>query len=318
MARAQRFRNVCFTDFDITEEHRNTVHAYDKASYVITGLETCPTTGKQHLQGYAELSAKVSLTTLKKLMPQAHFEERKGTANEAIEYCKKEGSFHITGNIKEPGKRSDIADIRSHLKNGSGMAAIIETTTSYQALAFAVKALPFYEQKRNWVPTVHWFWGPSGTGKTMMAVAEATGGHPRWHMQKASSRWWQGYDAEPAVIIDEVRAGSALNFVELLALLDRYPHTIECKGGSRQFLAREIWLTSPFHPAEMYNRGEEEVYQLLRRITEIREFRRPDKPGPEVRGPEVGGNTMAAAGHPYPDLNLDNIKKIDPINDNGL
>lgn len=312
----QRFRNFCFTDFDVSEIHRALIHAYDKATYVITGLEVCPTTQKQHLQGYAELNGKIALSKLKEIMPQAHFEERKGTADDAIKYCMKENSFLITGNPKRPGKRSDIATIKSQLKEGMGMQAIIETTSSFQALNFAIKALPYYEQKRNWVPRVHWFWGLSGTGKTRTAVDEAIRGWKSFHMQKASNRWWQGYDAESAVIIDEVRAGSALNFVELLSLLDRYPHTIECKGGSRQFLAREIWLTSPFPPDQMYNRGEEEVYQLLRRITEVRYFPPLEPEEPEVPRPEVGGNTKGYLWAPLPDPLTDNIRPITPILDN--
>lgn len=316
MPRAQRLRNICFTDFDVDEAHREAIHSYDKAKYVITGLEVCPTTGKQHLQGYAELSEKVALTTLKVLMPQAHFEERKGSADAAITYCKKEGSFRETGERKKPGKRSDIEIVKDMIKQGNGMASIIETTNSYQALSFAIKALPYYETKRTWVPTVHWFWGPSGTGKTRTAVEQASANWPRYHIQKAASGWWQGYDAEPAVIIDEVRAGSALNFVELLALLDRYPHTVECKGGSRQFLAREIWLTSPFHPEHMYSRGDEEIRQLIRRITEIRHFPDIQTTGPKVQGPEVGGNTRGTSGPPAPPPGQDdNIAITRPVED---
>lgn len=316
MPRAQKFRNICFTDFNVEETHREAIHGYDKAQYVITGLEVCPTTGKQHLQGYAELSEKVSLTTLKALMPMAHLEERKGSADDAITYCKKENSFRETGERKRPGKRSDIATVKDLIKQGHGMAQVIETTNSYQALSFAIKALPFYETKRNWVPVVHWFWGPSGTGKTRTAVEQANANWPRYHMQKAASGWWQGYDAEPAVIIDEVRAGSALNFVELLALLDRYPHTVECKGSSRQFLAREIWLTSPYHPEHMYSRGDEELRQLLRRITEIRHFPAIETPVPEVRVPEVGGNTIGNLWSPTPPLpQVDNIALTEPVDD---
>lgn len=284
---AQRFRNVCFTDFDVTPEHQEVLKAYVEFTYVIVGLEVCPNTQRQHLQGYAELKDKVAIGTLRALMPQGHFENRRGMAAEAATYCKKEGNFWEVGVMKQQGKRSDIATVKDMMRGGAGMEHIITNTDSYQAMSFAIKALPFFEQKRDWVPVVHWFHGPSGTGKTSTAYEGAIAKYGRVHIQNAACPWWQGYDAHEAVIIDEVRAGSALNFVTLLSLLDRYPCTIECKGGSRQFLAREIWLTSPFDPHTMYHRGEEEVRQLLRRLTEIKLF----STCPEETCPEVAGNT---------------------------
>lgn len=265
----KRYRNICFTDYDVDILHAIDWEAWDKLSYVVIGFETCPTTGRQHLQGYAEAHQQVTLSTLKKFAPMAHYEERRGTAEEAAIYCKKGGIYWEKGSITAQGKRSDIAEVKTLMSTGHGMAHIISQTCSYQALSFATKALPFYEKKRDWVPIVHWFYGPSGTGKTSTAYRDAIAKYGSVHIQNAASGWWQGYDAHEAVIIDEVRAGSALGFVTLLHLLDRYPCTIECKGGSRQFLAREIWLTSPFHPSAMYSRGEEEVRQLLRRISDI-------------------------------------------------
>lgn len=298
MPTPKRYRNICFTDYDVDLFHMIDWQEWDKLSYIVLGLETCPTTGRKHLQGYAEAHDQITLNTLKAFAPLAHFEERKGTAEEAAIYCKKEGDYFEKGSIKEQGKRNDIAEVKNLMSKGHGMAHIISNTNSYQALSFATKALPFYERKREWVPTVHWFFGPSGTGKTSTAYTDAIAKYGTVHIQNAASGWWQGYDAHEAVIIDEVRAGSALGFVTLLSLLDRYPCTIECKGGSRQFLAREIWLTSPFHPSHMYSRGEEEVRQLLRRLTDIRLFDVPIDAGTltpegysEVRYSEVAGNT---------------------------
>lgn len=268
----KRYRNICFTDYDVDDIHVEDWLTWTKLSYVVVGLETCPSTGRLHLQGYAETHTQVTLKQLKEYAPLAHYEERKGTAEEAANYCKKEGKWSEKGTISSQGRRNDIAETKALMCAGHGMAHIISETSSYQALAFATKALPFYEKRRDWAPVVHWFYGPSGTGKTSTAYNTAITKYGRVHIQNAASGWWQGYDAHEAVIIDEVRAGSALGFIALLALLDRYPCTIECKGGSRQFLAREIWLTSPFHPAAMYCRGEEEVRQLLRRLNDITLF----------------------------------------------
>lgn len=313
MPRAQRLRNVCFTDFDVAEDHRNTVHNYELAAYVITGIETCPSTGKLHLQGYAELREKVALTTLKELMPMAHFEQRKGTADAAIKYCKKEGNFLESGTRKAPGKRTDIERTKKIMQTGGGIRAVIEKSKGWQAISFALKAYPYYEKKRTEKPIVHWFWGPSGGGKTLTAFREAERHQAPFHIQKASCKWWQGYDGHEFVIIDEIRRNSQLDFVELLGLLDRYPHIVECKGGSRQFLAREIWITCPYTPEDCFRTSAEEIDQLLRRITEIRHFPKIPTDGPEVPGPEVGGNTRGPLGpNPDPGQVEENIIRMEP------
>jgi len=62
-------------------------------------------------------------------------------------------------------------------------------------------------------------------------------------------------------------------FSELLRLLDRYPYTVETKGGSVQFNASMIIFTSPHSPMEMWGaRTQEDLQQLMRRITEVRHF----------------------------------------------
>ena len=46
--------------------------------------------GTHHLQGYVVLSRQLRLSALKKLLPTAHWEIRKGTHEQAKAYCTKE------------------------------------------------------------------------------------------------------------------------------------------------------------------------------------------------------------------------------------
>ena len=100
------------------------------------------------------------------------------------------------------------------------------------------------------------------------------------------SKWWEGYDAHETVIINDYRKDFC-KFSELLNLLDRYPYRIECKGSSRQMLAKTIVITTPKSPEETWkNRTDEDLTQLMRRIDKVLFF--------EVgtgTGTEVGGNT---------------------------
>ena len=53
--------------------------------------------GTPHLQGYVHFKNEKSLKQLKALMPRAHVEARKGTIQQAIEYCQKEGDWEEHG-----------------------------------------------------------------------------------------------------------------------------------------------------------------------------------------------------------------------------
>ena len=53
--------------------------------------------GTPHLQGYVHFKNEKSFKQLKALMPRAHVEARKGTIQQAIEYCQKEGDWEEHG-----------------------------------------------------------------------------------------------------------------------------------------------------------------------------------------------------------------------------
>lgn len=162
------------------------------------------------------------------------------------------------------------------------MRTVTAMATSFQSIRLAECYLSYNEVKRNWKPTVSWIYGPTGSGKTRMAIDKC--GDDYWISGK-NLRWWQGYDGHENVIIDDFR-GDFCTFHELLRILDRYAYTVEVKGGSRQLLAKNIYITCPYHPKDVYS-SKEDVGQLLRRIDDIVHL----KNGTQVCGTEVGGNT---------------------------
>lgn len=269
----------CFTDFNL---HKN----YDKLDYAycVYGVETCPETGKQHHQGYVEFSTNRKLNRLKKFDDQIHWEKRHGTQAHAIDYSKKDGDWTEFGTAKEcrQGSRKDIAEVREIVKNGGGMKDVLEVATSMQSIRMAEVYLKHIEKKRDWKPEVYWYWGETGSGKTRRAVSEAG---DDYYISSRNLKWWEGYDAHDKVIIDDFRRDFC-TFHELLRILDRYPFRVEVKGSSRQLLAKKIWITSCYHPGDVYE-TREDIGQLLRRIDLISKI----EMRPEM---EVGGNTDPA------------------------
>jgi len=265
-------------------------------TYIIYGYEIGEN-GTPHLQGYAELNHKMRVATIKKLGPgfeRMHIETRKGTQKEAVTYCKKEGNWIEYGEPKKltPGKRNDLDEVReAALKGGLREVSIWGNS---QQIRVAEKFLNYHEEKRSWKPHVEWIYGKTGTGKSRYAHEQL----PNAYTKSSSDKWWDGYDGHDEVILDDFR-GDWMKFAELLTLLDRYEKRIEYKGGTRQFLAKKIIITSCRSPQECYQQTDENTNQLLRRLDVVRELG-------DVT--EVGGNTIAPTSPTLKDTTVsDNI-----------
>lgn len=65
--------------------------------FFIFGLETAPTTGTPHLQGYIEFTQCKRRSAVQKLLhPKAHLEPAKGNRRQNIIYCSKSGDIHCS------------------------------------------------------------------------------------------------------------------------------------------------------------------------------------------------------------------------------
>lgn len=289
-------------------------------NYMVVGAEIAPETGTPHHQGYVNFANPRSLAGVRKLLPRAHWEAVRGTEQENFDYCSKEGSIilefgereHAPDAENKQGTRSDIKHVRSLINQGYGMRAICQVATSYQALRGAELLLKYCEPGRTWKTHITWIYGPTGVGKT--TLAERLCQTEPWVSGK-TLQWFQGYDAHEDCIFDEFR-GDYCTLHELLRLFDKLKLQVEHKGGSRQFLARRIVVTSCYPPERAYRTSDEDLRQLGRRIetivwipergkylaipgsamgqTPIAPFIPPVRTEPEPEH-KVGGNTTARA-----------------------
>lgn len=236
--------------------------------YAVIGIEVGES-GTQHIQGYMYLENAKTLTAIKKLndfFQRAHLEIAKGTPLQASDYCKKDKNFTEYGTIPKQGTRTDLDEIKDLVNQGKGMRDIVDVATSYQSVKMAEVLLKYKEKPRAWKPSVIWFYGATGTGKSKKAYELM----PDAYTCMSTGKWFEGYDAHEDVIIDDMRK-DFMKFHDLLRFIDRYEMRIETKGGSRQFVAKRIIITSCYHPKELFE-TREDIQQLLRRIDEIEEF----------------------------------------------
>jgi len=225
-------------------------------TYVIYQREICPETGREHFQGYVELETKKSMVQLHaecEGLETAHFEPRRGSAAQAKAYCSKEASRvegpWEFGEPKTQGQRADLIALKATIDSGATMVQIADDHFS-EFLKFH-KSIVTYKRlrqpKRDWPMELILYIGPSGTGKTR-AVRDA---FPNAYW-KPHGKWWDEYDGQETVVFDEMY-GSSFPYTELLKLFDRYPHSVECKGATHEFVSRRIVMTSNQEPEDWYD-----------------------------------------------------------------
>lgn len=246
--------------------------------YLYAGLEICPSTNRPHYQGYVRFENTRALNGVRKLfnphpMGQNCLRPCKGTEAQNIKYCSKDEDLILEFGVREKsiddgkcqGKRNDLHKVRDQVLAGACMRDVLMTATSFQSVKMAEVYLKYFERPRSEPPLVYWLYGGTGLNKTRTAIEHDSDG---W-ISMENAQWFEGYDANHTMIIDDFRE-SWCPFVRLLRLLDRYPVRLPCKGGSRQFRSKVIFITSNKAPHLVYPYlGDEDIMQLGRRITTI-------------------------------------------------
>ncbi|AUW34329.1 replication-associated protein [Vehemenivirus recresis] len=258
-------RHFCFTLNNYSFAELIVIES-TKCEYIVCGAEICPTTGTRHIQGYVEFKDYTRLTTLSNKWPRAALFRRKGSALEAANYCKEDGDFWEKG-IISPGQgfRGEELDRCRNMAQNGGMRMVTQLC-NLQQIGVAKAFLTHNERTRDFKPNVIWIWGPTGTGKSRLARQLCA--DLDVYTKSDGSKWFDGYDAHAALILDDFR-DSWMSFTDLLSILDRYERRIECKGGSRQLLASKIIITSCSRSQDFYKNAQEAIDQLVRRIDEV-------------------------------------------------
>lgn len=277
-------RRWVFTWYDAEDPEVPPEYQEEWMSYLLCGLETCPTTGRKHWQGYLELGRKSTLAGLKArggLWATCHLEQAQGSWEDQLEYCSKESEPFEWGTPMQPGKRTDLRALCAGVLQGSfSVTDVLRENPSAihtygRTLIMAEEAYQATLTRGAWAPpTVYWYWGPTGLGKTRKAMQEASTQSGGLYLHRWSDgHWWDKYHMEENVVLDEFRG--QLPFAELLGLLDGYETSVPRRNRApTPFMARRIWITSSKHPRYVYDADKigEAVEQLLRRLTTITEF----------------------------------------------
>ena len=267
-------RGWMFTINNPQEEDIPTLE-WKNAKYIVYQKEVGEN-GTEHFQGYLYLKCVARLSALKKLNSRAHWEQRRGSHDQARAYCIKEdsrvdGPWELGVEPKQ-GKRNDIHEMVQACRDlKKPLIEIVEehpvAYVKYHKAVDKIRAMCIPE--RSWETEVFWFYGPTGTGKSRLAFEMCE--NP--YVKPMGTKWFDGYLGQEDVIFDDLR-GDTFKMHELLRLFDRYQMQVEYKGGMVQWCPKRIFVTTPFTPQQMFAaQSDDRIDQLLRRIKEIREFK---------------------------------------------
>jgi len=259
-----------FTWNNPKESNEDDLMLFRQVTYLVYQVER-GASGTVHLQGYMEFSRRQDMNRIIKSLKGIYLEPRMGSQAQAIAYCTKEET-RVRGPYEYGTPRADKIEIQDFAKlaiEGRRWEEVCEMAPrfglmyakSYQALR-AAKVKPRSEK-----PTVLWLYGETGAGKTRFAYQN----YPEAYWKMPDNKWWDGYNQEEDVIIDDIRADT-FSFAFLLRLLDRYPLKVEVKGGVQEFVAKNICITCPKRPEELFAEVREDIGQLMRRIDSCHVF----------------------------------------------
>ncbi len=212
--------------------------------------------GTVHYQGYCEFKQQQALTAMKKINGRAHWETRKGSQIEAVAYVEKEDT-RIEGPWEKgelsggQGARTDLYEVGKAIIAGVKIKEISEDAPQlYIQFGRGMEKLaalhaPKYKHHET---RGEWWYGEPGTGKSMAARTEYPDA-----FSKMQNKWWDGYQFEDHVILDDLDmlGGQTLGH-HLKIWGDSYFATGEIKGGTLNLNHKKLIITSNYTPEEMW------------------------------------------------------------------
>jgi len=241
-----RSRNWCFT-------LNNPPHGWTPPEniYCVVGKEVAPTTGTKHLQGYIRFKDAKTKSAVIKLLPGAHVTLARGTVEQNYNYCVKEldwVEYGVKPSFDEhPGAEATkrMWSEVTQLARADDMDKLAEDyprvfIAHYRTLKLIAKDYQVSPSDLQDTCGV-WLYGVAGAGKSWKARRD----YPGYYL-KSCNKWWDSYQNEVNVIIDDFDKSHDCLGHHLKLWADRYAFPAEMKGSSKQIRPEKIIVTSQY------------------------------------------------------------------------
>jgi hypothetical protein len=252
--------------------------ALDECLGISAGLEVGGKSGTAHIQGYliaGKATRKTYFYTKFRGDKSCKFwmDVPRGDWEQNAKYTTKDENVLVwkVPPESEAGRRMDLEDFHEALKRKPEMTSVelaesghLGCLAKYPRLRNELRTAYLKEQTREFRRVeVHVRFGAAGSGKTREPYEEGA-----YIFDDYEGGWWDGYDGESVVLLDDFYGGIKWSF--FLRLLDGYQVRLKIKGGFTWAKWTKIYITSNKPPSEWYARGCPP--ELERRITSVKEF----------------------------------------------
>ncbi len=233
----------------------------DAIRYVGYGVEIGES-GTPHLQGVLSLSLGQSLSRVKKYpgLETAHFEKMVARFDVARDYCAKDGPLVEFGicpiTPKEKGvlEKNKWQTILMYAKAGRQDDLELEypkiAIAHYRTFKLMAKDNLLAPQDLH-EPVGIWIWGEPGVGKSYRARHEYPGAYLKMY-----NKWWDGYQGQDNVIMDEMELEGAFMGHLLKVWADEYSFITEAKGTAMVIRPKKFIITSNYSIDQVFQETE--------------------------------------------------------------
>lgn len=284
-----RYRAWVFTTNNPRPDHRRRLKKLS-AKYIVWGEEVAPCTKTPHLQGLVIWPNAKTLASCRKLVIGSHVEPA-ASGYLSMLYCKKGEQSKSEWNLEqdkgdnyginyvgyeagvapqEPaaqGQREKDRYTRAFEDAKVGNLDSIPADIMIRHYSTIKRIKSDYQPQLESMPEITgrflWYWGDTGTGKSRKARED----NPI-HYLKQPTKWWDGFDDQPCVIIDEWDPTHEFLATKLKQWADHHAFAAEIKNGSAVLRPRKIVVTSNYSIQECFPK-EQDYAPLLRRFQQV-------------------------------------------------
>lgn len=255
----------------------------DKLAYFAYGNETCPTTGRPHLQAFSYAKQPLRFAAWKALFPTAHILKMRGTFTQNQRYCSKEGQLIEYGvRPMENGKKRTVAEVVQAIEQGESykklrrQPEITETCARFNRFFKEIEQDVRLERSRAagfQKKTISVYIGAAGCFKSRHVREQFP---DVYSMPDNSMQWAGSYDGQSAVLFDDVGPGNIMSITNFLRYCDGYPIEAPIKGGFVPWTPEHIFFTSNTHPRAWWKDIDPlQLEAVERRLDVIRVYKAP-------------------------------------------
>jgi len=235
--------------------------------------------GTPHVQGYVVMPRTMRFSAMKKLLPSGtHFEAAKGSTEQNIAYCSKQsklvelGTRPLTPKEKGAANADRFKAALAAAKAGNFEEIPEDIRVRYYRTWKEIHKdyMPQVEDEEG--TTGRWYYGASGVGKSRQARID----YPNAYF-KMCNKWWDGYQGQENVIIDDIDLNHNCLGHHLKIWTDRYSFLAETKGGAIMIRPKVVVVTSQYEIGTIFT--EPGICEALNRRFSKTHFPSPLAPG---------------------------------------